>query len=318
MGDAHNPDMKRWLRRSKRFWRVALVFVGGLGLLFGLLQIIPPPRGVPRQNPWRPRAGQRPLIIAHGGGQGLHPANTLPSFEHSATSGCDVLEMDLRLTKDGSLVTHHDETIDRTSDGTGRVIDFTLPELKSRNFGWKFKDAAGSRPYGESPARIATIDELFQRFPAMPMVIELKDRGTNGAKAAAALAASIERFQMAPRVIIASFDDVTLAEFQRVSSNRVATAAAMKQTKAFFVWSRLRLDWFAPATAEALQIPGEKYGYRLDFPGLIRAAHRRNMAVHYWTINDSDEMKRLIRLGADGIMTDHPDILRKALSDLGY
>src|SRR5262245_23058198 len=107
---------------TKRVLKIAGTTLGALVLLFAIVQILPTRGKVPGQNPWRPAVGQRPLIIAHGGGQGLHPANTLPAFEHSATSGCDVLEMDVRLTKDGALVTHHDETIDRTSDGIGRVI----------------------------------------------------------------------------------------------------------------------------------------------------------------------------------------------------
>src|SRR5690349_9342520 len=118
-----------------------------LALLLGLalaalivLQLLPPRGVVPGQNPWRPKPGQRPLVIAHGGGQGLRPPNTLEAFEHSVALGCDVLEMDLHLTKDGVLVTLHDDTIDRTSDGTGRASDFTLAELKAKNFGFKFKD----------------------------------------------------------------------------------------------------------------------------------------------------------------------------------
>jgi glycerophosphoryl diester phosphodiesterase len=298
--------------------KIAWISVAILCLLFLLVQLLPPRTTVPGQNPWRPSAGQHPLVIAHGGGQGLYPANTLPAFEYSATSGCDALEMDLRLTKDGVLVTHHDATIDRTSDSSGRVIDLTLTELKARNFGYKFRDSGGTQPYLENPARLAALDELFQKFPSLPMVIELKDRGADGAKAAEALATGIERFKMTSRVIVASFDDATLERFQRASHGNVFTAPAMNRTKALVILSRLGLDWFAPAGNQALQIPVEKYGHRLDFPGLVRAAHRRNMAVHYWTINEPEEMKRLIRLGADGLMTDRPDILRQVLAELGY
>src|SRR5881394_1910143 len=79
---------------------VALVVIA-----FAVLQVLPPRGVVPGQNPWRPRPGQRPLVIAHGGGQGLQPPNTLAAFEHSVKLGCDVLEMDVHLTKDGALVT---------------------------------------------------------------------------------------------------------------------------------------------------------------------------------------------------------------------
>lgn len=285
-----------------------------MALLLVLLQLLPRRGVVPGRNPWGLRADGKPLLIAHGGGQGLHPPNTLAAFHHSVTSRCDVLEMDLRLTKDGLLVTHHDATIDRTSDGKGRVIDFTLAELKARNFGARFSDPAGGHPYQETPARLATLEELFARYPSMPMVVELKDREADGARAATALGALIEKYQMTPRVVVASFDDATLNEFRRVTGGRVATGTAMGETKAFVILTRLGLGWFAPSGIHALQIPVQKYGYRLDFPGLLREAHRRNMAVHYWTINDPLEMRRLTALGADGLMTDRPDILSEVLS----
>ena len=175
-------------------------------------------------------------------------------------------------------------------------------------------DPAGGHPYQETPARLATLEELFARYPSMPMVVELKDREADGARAATALGALIEKYQMTPRVVVASFDDATLNEFRRVTGGRVATGTAMGETKAFVILTRLGLGWFAPSGIHALQIPVQKYGYRLDFPGLLREAHRRNMAVHYWTINDPLEMRRLTALGADGLMTDRPDILSEVLS----
>ena len=300
----------------KRAFKIGLGALALVALIFLVAQILPARGKVPGQNPWRPRPGQRPLVIAHGGGQGLHPPNTLEAFEHAAALGCDALEMDLRLTRDDVLVTLHDESIDRTSDGRGRAIDFTVAELKATNFGYKFKDPGGAQPYRNTAARIATLEELFQKYPTTPMIVELKDRGTNGAKAAARLSALITRYQRAADVIVASFDDATLNEFRRLSGGNVFTAAAVNTIKWFVLLSRLHLDWFAPTGNQALQIPTTKYGYRLDFPALIRAAHRRNMAVHYWTINDPGEMKRLINLGVDGIMTDRPDLMLKVAGQI--
>jgi glycerophosphoryl diester phosphodiesterase len=300
------------------FLKRAMKWTGiGLGLVLVILlssQILPPRDVVPGQNPWRPKPGHRPLIIAHGGGQGLQPPNTLEAFAHSVKLGCDALEMDLRLTKDGALVTLHDETIDRTSDGTGRAIDFTLAELKGKNFGYKFKDPAGTRPYRERPARLAALEELFVRFPTTPMIVELKDRGANGVNAAAALTRLIEQHRREASVIVAAFDDATLDEFRRSSRGRVFTAAPMERTRRFVICNKTLLDWFAPTADQALQIPVAASGFQLDTPRLIRAAHRRNVAVHYWTINDATEMKRLIELGADGIMTDRPDRLLEVLA----
>lgn len=292
------------------------VAAGLVGML-ALLQFLPARGVVAGPNPWRPAPGKRPLVIAHGGGQGLHPANTLVAFEHSVALGCDALEMDLRLTKDGVLVTHHDETIDRTSDGTGRVIDFTLAELKERNFGARFRSLSGTRPYRDQPARLATVEELFRRFPGVRMILELKDQGVAGAQAAATLARLIAQEQRFTTVVVASFHDATLEEFRRHSAGRVFTSTAMKRTRSHVLLNKCWLDWFAPTGDQAMQLPVAASGLRLDTPRLIRAAHRRNMAIHYWTINDPGEMKRLILLGADGIITDRPDLLLAVLTDLG-
>jgi glycerophosphoryl diester phosphodiesterase len=290
-----------FLKRAAKW--LALAFGLALAVLLAL-QILPPRGTVPGQNPWRPKPNQRPLVIAHGGGQGLRPPNTLEAFEHSVALGCDVLEMDLHLTKDGVLVTLHDDTIDRTSDGTGRASDFTLAELKARNFGFKFKDASGARPYREQPARLATLEELFTKYPALPMILEIKERGTPGADAGAALAKLIVRYRRESTVIVPAFDDATLDEFRRQSAGHVFTAAPMERTRWFVICNKAWADWFGPTTDQALQIPVAASGFRLDTPRLIAAAHRRNLAVHYWTVNDPAEMKRLIQLGADGIMSD--------------
>lgn len=295
-------------------WAASAVGLLALGLV--LLQFLPARGVVAGPNPWRPKAGQRPLVIAHGGGQGLQPPNTIPAFENSVALGCDALEMDLHVTKDGVLVTLHDETIDRTSDGTGRLNDFTLAELKEKNFGFKFKDPAGNRPYRNQPVRLATLEELFTRFPAMPMIVELKDRGANGVQAAAELVRLIGKHRRT-NVIVAAFDDVTLDEFRRQSAGRVPTASPMERTRMFVICNQGWLDWFAPGGDHALQIPVAASGFRLDTPRLMRAAHRRNLAVHYWTINDAAEMKRLIELGADGIMTDRPDRMLAVLKEMG-
>jgi glycerophosphoryl diester phosphodiesterase len=289
----------------------------GLVGVIVLLQLLPARGVVVGPNPWRPAPGKRPLVIAHGGGQGLHPANTLVAFEQSVALGCDALEMDLRLTKDGVLVTHHDETIDRTSDGSGRVMDYTLAELKERNFGAKFRSPSGTRPYRDQPARLATVAELFQRFPGVPMILELKDHGAAGAQAAATLAQLIEREQKFTTVIVASFHDKTLEEFRRRSAGRVFTSTAVKRTRSYVLLNKCWLDWLAPTGDQAMQLPVAAAGLRLDTPRLIQAAHRRNMAVHYWTINAPAEMKRLIQMGADGVITDRPDLMLGVLAELG-
>ncbi len=302
--------MKRLIVNPKVRW--AVVGIAALAVAWFTVQVVPPRGAVPGLNPFRARANGRPLVIAHAGGLGLNPENTLEAFAASAALGCDMLEMDLRLTKDGVLVTHHDATVARTSNGSGAVIDLTLAELKALNFGYRFRDSSGTQAYRERPAHLATLEELFQQYRNLPMVIELKDRGEVGLRAGAALAALIARYERTNGVLIASFDDATLNAFREVTRGGVATSSAKAQTRAFVLLSLLRLDRLWRGGAEAAQVPAnprEASGFKLARPGFIRAAHARNMAVHYWTVNETDEMRRLIQIGADGLITDYPERL---------
>jgi glycerophosphoryl diester phosphodiesterase len=302
--------------KRKLYW-----VTGSLAALFAvwaIAQFIPRFGAVRGANPFRAPANGRPLMIAHAGGAGLQPENTLQAFVASAALGCDMLEMDVRLTKEGELVTHHDATLERTSNGKGAVLDHTVAELKALDFGCRFRAAGGgSDPRGQ-PARLATLPELFERFPDLPMTIELKDRGEVGPRAAAALAALIANYHRADKVLVASFDDTTLDAFRRASGRSVGTSAAKGQTRRFVLLHLLRLDRLWPGGVVAAQVPSnprEAAGFKLAQRGFIEAAHARNMAVHYWTVNDPEEMRRLIRLGADGLITDFPDRLKAVLAE---
>jgi len=294
--------------------------IGSLVVLAGawiVAQVMPPRGAVPGLNPFRARTKGRPLVIAHRGGLGLHPENTLEAFAASAALGCDMLEMDLRLTKDGVLVTHHDANVARTSNGSGAVIDLTLGELKALNFGYHFRNQSGAQPYREHPARIAALEELFQLYGKIPLVIELKDRGDAGRRAAETLAALIEKYHATDRVLVASFNDAILDAFRSAAGPAVATSSAKAQTSNFVLLGLLGLDRLWGGGVLAAQVPShprECSGFNLAKPAFILKAHARNMAVHYWTVNDPEEMRRLIEMGADGLITDYPDRLKAILA----
>lgn len=307
--------MKR--SRWRSLGRGLLLTLAVLLLLWLIAQVIPPRGTPPPPHPALASQPGRPWIIAHAGGLGLQPENTLEAFTASAALGCDQLEMDIRLTRDGVLVTHHDPIINRTSNGSGPVLDHTLAELKALNFGARFRDASGAQPYRDRPAHIATLEEVFTRFPQLPMTIELKDRGETGRQAGRVLAGLIARFQRTNSVVIASFDDATLNAFRDLTDGRVPTSAAKGETRSFVLLSLLGLDRLWAGSAAALQVPSnprEASGFQLARPGFLRAAHARNVAVHYWTVNDPDEMRRLIAMGADGLITDFPNRLKAILA----
>jgi glycerophosphoryl diester phosphodiesterase len=300
--------------RGRRFLRWLLWVVLVLGIGWVAVQCLPPRGVVPGTNPFRARSDDRPLNIAHRGGRVLFPENTREAFAGAVALGCDCLEMDVRLTRDGVLATCHDAEIDRTSNGHGRVRDHTLAELQALNFGAHFTNAAGARPYADRPAHVATLEELFQQHTNTAMIIELKDRGADGVEAAEKLARMIERFARQPTVLVASFDEATLASFRAAARGQVRTSGSPPRVRAFALLNLLRLDWFAPAGDAALQLPLASSGLSLDGPRLLGAAHRRNLAVHYWTINDPAEMRRLASLGADGLITDRPDLFNSVFT----
>jgi glycerophosphoryl diester phosphodiesterase len=264
--------------------------------------------------------GRAPLIIAHGGSKQMFPENTMPAFDWAATFRPDVLEMDVTLTRDSVLIAHHDPAIDRLSDGKGKVADYTLEEIRRFNFGYHFRDSAGNYPYRNSPVHPVTLDEVLEKYgQEFLFCIELKDYSDRlGRCAARELWRLLKKRRMENRVMTACFDDDILAYFRAISGGQTATSSGKRQTKRFVIMNVFRAGSFFTGKSDALQIPVEREGFRLDKRSLIRAAHRKNMAVHYWTINDEQEMKRLILLGADGIITDRADIADKLLRETGY
>jgi glycerophosphoryl diester phosphodiesterase len=262
----------------------------------------------------------RPLIIAHGGSKDLFPENTMIAFDGSDSIGVDMLEMDVLLTKDTVLVCHHNETINNSTESKGFVKDYTFEELTHFNFGYNFRDTSGNYSYRDRHVLITSLEETLIKYgKKYPMCIELKNKDSEWGKIAAdKLYSILKRYDMKDRVIISCFDDDILKYFKQISGKKIRTATARKETKKIVTLSKLYLSQFYSGNDDVMQIPVENSGHRLDTKSVIKAAHRKNIAVHYWTIDNPEEMKRLIQLGADGIITDRPDIMRKVLKEMGY
>ncbi|WP_307440036.1 glycerophosphodiester phosphodiesterase family protein [Bacillus sp. V2I10] len=161
------------------------------------------------------KKGKRPFIIAHQGGEGMAPGNTLAAFSLSEKLEVDVFEMDVHLSKDEEVVIIHDDTVDRTTNGTGAVKDMTLQQLKQLDAGYHFIGPDGTHPYRNKGVTIPTMEEIFTAFPGYPMTIELK---TEDPLLADKMADLIQKHNMTNKVIIASFYDESLNYFTR--SNR--------------------------------------------------------------------------------------------------
>lgn len=253
---------------------------------------------------------RRPLVIAHRGGAGLWPENTLYGFEHAAALGVDVIETDVRATADGELVIFHDEGVGRTTDGAGRVGSLTLAELKRLDAGYRFSpDGGRSFPLRGSGVTVPTLREVFEALPQMRFNIEPKHAAPS---LAAPLCRLIREHGMADKVLIASFSGAVLAEFRR-ECPEVATSAATGEVASFLTLQEAGLAASYSPAMQALQVPEYAGALRVLTRDFVEAAHGRNLRVHAWTVNAEADMRRLLDMGVDGIMTDYPDRLLKVL-----
>jgi glycerophosphoryl diester phosphodiesterase len=255
-------------------------------------------------------ARRAPLVFAHRGGGGLYPENTLEAFEYSARMGADVLELDVHQTRDGALVVLHDRAVDRTTNGRGRVSDLTLEELKKLDAGFQFSpDGGQSYPFRGREIKIPTLNEVFDALPKMIFNIEPKQQTPSIVQP---LCAVLRERKMTNQSIVGSFNQTTIDDFRRACPE-VATAASPAEASRFLALYKTGLaDSYSPPM-QALQIPQTLGGFAVVSKDFIEAAHRRNLQVHVWTINDEADMRKLIDAGADGIMTDYPDKLLKLL-----
>jgi glycerophosphoryl diester phosphodiesterase len=253
---------------------------------------------------------RRPLVMAHRGGAGLWPENTMYAFERAARLGVDVLEMDLHTTADGALVVIHDDTVDRTTDGSGAVNRLTLDQLKRLDAAYRWtSDGGRSFPLRGRGVSVPTLAELFKAFPRMRFNIDIKQDRPSPVPPLCRL---IRETGMTDKVMVASFDAGALEAFRRECAG-VKTSASPEDVRAFLALKTVEPNKREASVAHALQVPEYAAGRAVLTKEFVEAAHRRGLEVHAWTINDEAAMRRLIQVGVDGIITDYPDRLIRLL-----
>ena len=236
-----------------------------------------------------------PLAFAHRGGAEEYPENSLAAFRAATHMGFRYLETDVHLTADGVVVAFHDDVLDRVTDGSGAVADLMWDELRD------------ARIQGTEP--IPTMAELFETFPDARFNIDAKSEAV-----VEPLLALVRRQGAVDRVCIGAFDDARLA---RIRSSMVGVCTvlgpnAIARLKAGSV--RVPVGRVA---GDCAQVPVKHGRWTVVERRFVRAAHRRGLQVHVWTIDDADEMDRLLDLGVDGIMTDRPSVLRDVYRSRG-
>lgn len=243
--------------------------------------------------------------MAHRGFSRDGLENSMAAFRAAVELGFRHLETDVHTTSDGVLLLFHDETLDRVTDGSGRIS-----ELSAETVGL-------ARISGVEP--IALFEELVTAFPDVRLNLDVKDWNSVDA-----LAAAIERFGLHDRVLIASFSDRRRRAVLRLLSRPAAGSAGIVSSALFLLLGPVLpgalmavVTGHALRGVQALQVPVSYGAVTVVTPGFVRRAHRHGLQVHVWTVNQAAEMRRLLDLGVDGIVTDRADLLKEVLQERG-
>jgi glycerophosphoryl diester phosphodiesterase len=242
-------------------------------------------------------------LYAHRGASAEFPENTMPAFERAVALGVDALEMDVQLTRDGQLVVAHDADCARTTGAQTRWADLDLAEARELDAGWGFVAHDGSRPFAGKGIHVPTFAEVLDAFPQMQINVDLK-----GERSVDAMLELVRSRNAEDRVTLASFATRTAVALRRkgyggptsLSQGEVATLVSLPA----MLWRQL------PYTGTAAQVPMNAGRIRFDRSTFIAKCHSIGLRVDFWTIDDRAEAARLLELGADGIMTNDPAVLR--------
>lgn len=329
---------KKTKKRGKGL-RVFLCVLLVLALFLTVVNLLPPKK-VAESNPFLKAPDALPMIAAHRGGGLSNPENTLMAFRAAVNDfGIQICETDLWMTADGHLVYSHDASINRMACPEEaepvRIAEHTLAELRAYNMGYNFRD----RDTGEYPYRDLTEDEqlalglkilefheLLEEFydsrKDLLFIVEIKNGGEVGFEAARIIDRTLtERFpDYKGNLVVGTFHPEIEADLKE-NHPGLMRGASTAGAAGFILTQLLRVNYFSDADFSCLQIPMAYTlkGVRLDLTrqSYIDRAHRRDIAVQYWTINDEEDMRFLIERGVDAIMTDDPLLLKRVLEDYG-
>lgn len=251
-------------------------------------------------------AREDPIRLAHRGSRILWPENTWRAFD-AVTEGLGYLyiETDIRVTRDGVVVVFHDETLDRTTNGTGKVSEWDWDDLRHLDAGYRFSPDDESFPSRDSGVTISRLDETFDRYPDVHFNIDLKEQGSEWP-----VAQVIAKSGASDRVLIGSFSDRRIARFRRITKGTVATSAG--PTAAMSMYAASRLGRSLSHKADAFQLPRKIRGGAVD-QKLVDAIHEAGSHIHVWTVDEPGHMHELLDLGVDGIVSDRPDVLNDVI-----
>ncbi len=250
-----------------------------------------------------------PLLVAHRGGAGLAPENTLPAFLSARDDwAADMIELDVRLTADGQVVVHHDPTLERTTNGAGPLAAFTLSELRQLDAGFHFSPDGRTHPFRDRGVRIPTLADVLEALPAMRFTVEVK-----APEAQRPFFEVARRLGAENRIVAASLHDRERTHFREWHG---AKSASMEQVRRFYLLHRLNLARLWAPSVDVFQVPERAGRVLVCSSRFVEELHGHGLAVQVWTVNEVADMERLFAAGVDGIQSDYPDRLAAVMTRL--
>lgn len=236
------------------------------------------------------------LVFGHRGNPTSFPENTMISFNSAIKLGVDVVESDLRLTKDGVIVIHHDATINRISNGRGKVSDYSFDELQEFDAGYNFTSVNDPRSFRGKGVKIPALSELLEKHPGIRLNLDMKDKDS---KFPQLLNELILEHDAVYRVLVGSFYSRQMRKLHEVNPI-IGKIASLTQVISYYINRHSKNNF------DVMQIPKRFAPLNLMTSSFIGSLNRKNIPVHVWTVNSVVELERMISLGVNGVFTNNP------------
>lgn len=252
-----------------------------------------------------------PIVIGHRGARAFLPENTMPAFRLAFEQGAPGIEFDVHTSKDGIPVILHDATLSRTSNGKGYVSQWTLADLKKLDAGYCFDpEQNNSFPQRGKGFQIPTLEEMLSEFKTQKLCVEIKEQS---AELTHKIIKLIQKYKAEDRVIVGSkYFEVSKTMKQNYSS--IKRFLSKREFVMLFLDYKSGTKWSKKDSQAVASMPLEACGLAFGNKDFIDYLHEREITVYYWTINNPLVMKELQKRGADGIITDNPQLALKTIA----
>lgn len=253
---------------------------------------------------------ERPIIIAQHGGAGLAPEHSLLAFDQAAQLGVDGFTVSVRLSKDEEIIAFHDATVDRTTNGSGFIKDFTVEQLRELNIGYHFEDLEGAYPYREQHISAITLRELFETYPNKLFIVAIQDSPDTyeGSLMPSKLWRLIEELDIHGQIIVSSPYSEQIDRFNLYAQNRIALGAGEGDIKKAVTSFTSQFGHLYHPKVDLFVVPLKQGVFNFDSPRFVKFLSDLNVPLIYSDIDDLMTMNRVIRQGAMGIITNRPDV----------